>query len=234
MEAIASRSQEMDHSKSIKERLKELAHLYKVSRYKVQRGGLVNVDAPMPNAGGDSTRGDGGNERGDGVSRKPKGGGAVGGVYSVFLKDDGAPGREVSADFFPRVKWVCLADGTRSPGDMEDRAAQYLESQNLLLINADFRVFTDMIDTWTRDYDSRQASSAGMRETVKSSVHSWFQQALEEAVIGLQALRGSKQWSVEDLQGAWSEIGLTAVVMQRYHVYNCVKRELGSKLGPLK
>jgi hypothetical protein len=64
-------------------------------------------------------------------------------------------------------------------------------------------------------------------------VHGWFEQALVEAVIGVQALNGSKEWNVAQIETALSEEALTLAVMPRYHVYNSVRRELGSKLGKL-
>jgi hypothetical protein len=66
---------------------------------------------------------------------------------------------------------------------------------------------------------------------VTTAVRNWFQQALEETVIGIRSLQKAREWSDEDILKAVSEEALTAAVMQRYHVYNSVKRELGSKLG---
>lgn len=65
------------------------------------------------------------------------------------------------------------------------------------------------------------------------AVRNWFEQALIKTVIGVQALKDSKEWSIGDIDKALSEEALTAAVMQRYHVSNSVKRELGSKLGKL-
>ena len=69
---------------------------------------------------------------------------------------------------------------------------------------------------------------------VEKSVRDWFEQALVETVIGVQALKDSKEWSVEEIDKALSEEALTATVMSRYHVNNSVKRELGTKLGKLQ
>lgn len=52
-----------------------------------------------------------------------------------------------------------------------------------------------------------------------------------ETVIGVQAMRSSKEWSPENIEQALSEEALTAAVMQRYHVMFAVKREIGSKLS---
>jgi hypothetical protein len=113
---------------------------------------------------------------------------------------------------------------------MEDRAARFLLDQNILFINADFRVFTDMIDRCNRDL----GKGAAANQFVVAAVQSWFQQALEETVIGIRALQKSREWSDGDIQTATSEEALTTAVMQRYHVYNSVRRELGSKLGKIQ
>jgi hypothetical protein len=68
-------------------------------------------------------------------------------------------------------------------------------------------------------------------EIVQEVVRAWFEQALVESVIGVQALKDSREWSIDDIAKALSEEALTTTVMQRYHVINSVKRELGSRLG---
>lgn len=234
MEAIASRVAETDHSKSIRERLKVMLDLFKVSRYKPTADGHLQVGDPLPNAGGRIPRGEGGSGKGTATGSKPSGGDAVGGIYSTFLKNDGIPGREARPDLFPKVVWVSVKDGTREHGDIEDKAAHYLQDQHLLRINADFRVFTDMVDHWVDTYSKEHASLSGLRDIVRDSVHSWYEQALTETIIGLQALRGSKEWHGDILDYAWSDAALTSVVMQRYHPYNSIKRELGTKIASLR
>ena len=234
MEEIASRASETDHSKSIRDRLKAMLYLFKISRYKPTQNGTLQIAEPTPNAGGRLPRGDGGTGKGGTGSAKASGGGAVGGVYSTFLKADGQTGREARPDMFPKVVWVSVKDGTREQGEIEDKAARYLEEQHLLKINADFRVFTDMIEHWVDIYSKEHGASAGLSEIVRDSVHNWYEQALTETVLGLQALRGSKEWPTNQLQDAWSESALSSVVMQRYHPYNSIKRELGTKVAPLK
>ncbi len=234
LEEIASRASETDHSKSIRERLKVMLDLFKVSRYKPTHNGPLQIAEPTPNSGGRLVRGDGGSGRGGSGGSKPTGGGAVGGIYSAFLKADGQLGREARPDLFPKVVWVSVKEGTRSQGEIEDKAALYLEDQHVLKINADFRVFTDMIDHWVDMYSKEHGPISGLREVVLDSVHNWYEQALTETIIGLQALRGSKEWPTDQLQAAWSESALSSVVMQRYHPFNSIKRELGTKVASLK
>ena len=128
---------------------------------------------------------------------------------------------------FPGV--VPEGGNSREPGDIEDRAARFLIEQNELLMNGDFRVFVDMMTRWAREYRER----AGVFDIVQDVVRSWFAQALVETVIGIQALKDAREWSVEDVEGALSEEALTAAAMSRYHVNNAVRRELASRLGRL-
>jgi hypothetical protein len=114
--------------------------------------------------------------------------------------------------------------------DLEDRAARFLLDQNLLLINADFRVFKDMITRWHKEFGGGDT----VKNTVQEVVRTWFEQALVETVMGVQALQASKEWAQQQIQAALSEEALTAAVMQRYHVNNSIKRELGAKLGKLQ
>jgi len=112
---------------------------------------------------------------------------------------------------------------------MEDRAAKFLDDKNLLLINADFRVFSDMVGHFEKEFNVPEA-----RPLVQDAVRGWFEQALVETVLGVQGLANSKEWTPAQVSCAVSEEALTAAVMQRYHVHFAVKRELGSKMGGRK
>lgn len=226
MDEVAAGSSATDHAKTIRERLKSFMDLYKVSRYRLTPTGDTLVD-PRQSRGGQPSRTETTTHAGSG-SRGGKGG-TAGGVYSVFQKRDGVPGEAFRSDPFPKVQWISVSDGTRERGDIEDRAARYLVDQNVLQINADFRVFEDMTKRWLREFGDQPA----VKEIVQEAVRSWFEQALVETVLGVQALKDSKEWSVEEIEKALSEESLTATVMPRYHVHNSVKRELGSKLGKI-
>src|SRR6185503_14573476 len=125
----------------------------------------------------------GGGGGGGGGSKSQKAG-PVGGIYATFLKNDGVPGSEVKPDMFPKVAWVSRADGTRESEEIEDKAARYLPERHMLKINADFRVFGDMIQHWMERYAKEHGETAGLRDIVKDSVHDWYEQALVETVIG--------------------------------------------------
>lgn len=228
MEEISAAALNTDHEKTIRDRLKPMLDLYRVTRYRPSKNATDNVDddtlvtggAPRPR---DRPATPGGN------SRSGTAGGTAGGVYGVFQKDDGQPADPIQPDVFPKVKWVSASDEppTRTVGDIEDRAARFLPEQNTLLINADFRVFTDMVDRWVK----KSPRVPGARAVCEDEIRSWFEQTLVEAVIGVQALKESKEWSMAHIQSALSEEALTLAVMPRYHVENCAKRGIRSKLG---
>src|ERR1700694_2650748 len=97
-------------------------------------------------------------------------------------------------------------------------------------INSDFRVFADMVTKFVNDY----GGSAALKDTVEDAVRAWFEQALVETVIGIQAMKNAKEGALQDIENALSEEALTAAVMPRYHVPNSVKRELGLSSARLK
>ncbi len=220
----AADATETDHSKSIRERLKDVIELFKISRYKPVSDGNILVDTDQLARGGMA----GSAQTTTRAKRERNSSGGTGGnVYAVFEKTDGIPAKKAKPDVFPTVRWVSIKDRTREYGDIEDRAAKYLSDQNLLLINADFRAFADMVLHFTKEFHDYP----GIADIARDAVHAWFEQALVETVIGIQGLRGSKEWSELQIENAYSEEALTTAIMQRYHVLNSVKRELGSKLG---
>ncbi|MDE2462598.1 MAG: hypothetical protein KGO02_02610 [Alphaproteobacteria bacterium] len=227
MEAAAAASQASDHKDSIKDRLKQIEDLFKLSRYRPTKGGSLSVSGESQAAGG-GTRSS--NSKSSGASQAGENAGVVPSVYSLFLTANGVPGSEVKPDAFPRTVWVSVSLGTRLPGDLEDRAAKYLERDNMLQINADFRVFTDMIRRWSEHF----SAVPGAQAVVTEVVHEWFEQSLVEAVLSSNALRNAQHWSIESVRQMLSEESLTAVVLPRWHIEQSIKRALGSKFGAIK
>ena len=227
-----------DHTKSIKERLRDIMDLYRVSRYKPSPEGAFTSD-PLSGARLKSAPDAAGAGRSAGTNPDRDSGAAtgatgkrqsdVGNIYHLFEKKDGTASTRIKTDPFPETKWVSISDNTRQSGDLEDRAAKFLKEQNLLFVNADFRVFSDMIDHfWTL-----LGKQPGTRDAVQDVVRAWFEQAIVETILGIQAMRNSKEWSDADIEKSLSEESLTAVVMQRYHVNYAVRRELGAKFGKI-
>lgn len=226
MEEITSGATASDHQKAIRERLNAIKTLFKFTRYRYTPQGdkLVEGDGTggTPRSGGGSRSG-----RGHGTGGR---GGRAGNIYGLFLSDDGQPAESINGAVQPEVRWVTAADKTRTSGFLEDRAAKFLPEQNLLQINGDFRGFTDLIDRWSELY----AHVPGGRRDIVDVCREWFEQSLVETVLGVQSLKDSPRWTIEDYASCLSEEALTASVMPRYHIDVAVKRALGAKLGTLK
>jgi hypothetical protein len=229
VEEVGASSVGQDHRSSVRERLKQILDLFRVSRYRPVATSSTMVE-DVPGAGGMLREGGGvRTERGSGKTGRA--GGRAGDIYALFQTPRGRPGEEVRSLIpDPKVQWISAQDGTRTPPDLEDRAAKYLPEQDLIFINADFRLFNDMVERWSRKY----SHTTGAPPIVKSVVREWFEQQLIEAVMGALALRGSNQWTMQDFEKLWSEEGLTAVVLPRYHIDQNVKRALGARLGSLR
>ncbi len=227
---------EKDHISGIKDRLKAVMDLYKVSRYRPAPEGVYLSDesstvrvgrSPLSGAKSASGGGTGSEVGATSVGQRE---GEVGNIYHLFEKKGGVPSDKSAADPFPTVKWVSVENGGRDAGDqLEDKAATFISTQNTLLVNADFRVFKDMIGRLCKEKDA--GPGPGLQDAVREIVHQWFEQALVETVIGIQQLKGSKEWGPEEIERALSPEALTSAVMQRYHVYIACKREVGAKFG---
>lgn len=226
-----------DHVNSIKDRLKNVMDLYKVSRYRpVPQGRYIADELSSINVA--ATR-DGGKRAGGAGAKKlgsQAGGDSpglrdedIGSILHAFQAKKGEASEKVEIDPFPKVSWVSREEGNRDDDQMEDRAAQYLPGQNHLIINGDFRVFKDMTVRLAKEYSKTEG--VDLSGAVQDVVRAWFEQALVETVIGIQQLKGSREWGPDKIEGALSEESLTATVMQRYHVHIACKRELGAKLG---
>lgn len=232
MERIGAGSDSQDHLRSIWDRLKAIRDLFQLSRYRAAKKGALQVDQDDERPNDDIVIVDPEPEPEPEEPRVPRtrSTSKTDRVFSAFLKAGGVPGEEMEGDEGPRVEWVSVHLGTRSSGDMEDRAAKYLEDQDLILVNADFRVFEDMINRWLERYAGVPAAAENIREVVRE----WFAQQLVEAVVGAKALRGSREWPGDSIKALWSEEALTAVVMPRYHVDVSIKRALGARFGSLR
>jgi hypothetical protein len=208
----------------------------KVSRYRPAPAGVYLSDESSAVRVGRSpfsgAKSEGGGGTGYQVGAATKGDkdGQIGNIYHLFEKKDGTPSEKSTVDPFPVVKWVSIKNSGRTEDDgMEDKAAKFIQNQNTLLVNADFRVFTDMVARLCKEKDTGLGS--GVESVVEEVVHQWFEQALVETVIGVQQMRGSKEWGPDEIVRALSPEALTSAVMQRYHVYIACRRDLGAKFG---
>ncbi len=229
MEEVAAGIPDDDHRKAIRDRLKSIRDLFQLSRYKPTLGGTVTVNPASTTVGGQRGTGNGGSGPSTGGGNR---GGRTGNIYARHRAKTGVKANEVDDLPDVTVKWVSVTNGTRNPGDIEDRAAKYLRDQNVLLINEDFRGVTDLIDRWTKAYKGVLVGP-NMLEVIKDTVKEWHEQSLIETVLGALALDGSPEWTTEQFNRAISEEALTAACLSRYHVDMAVKRTLGQRIQSL-
>jgi hypothetical protein len=230
MDAVIAGTQSENHKEAIQERLRSYEKLFRLSRYRKRASGSLNIGEQNISRRRRPTVTEEERPPSEEQGPKPKKD-PTGRLLAAMLAEQGEPGEPDTSrkQDLPEVKWVSEAEGTRTAGVLEDRAATYIRESNLIQANADFRVFNDMVDYWCKEYDVEPGN-----QSIGDAVHEWFEQALVETVLGCQALQDEQRWSPDDINTALSEEALTAAVMQRYHVANAVKRTLGARLGSLK
>ena len=120
---------EKDHTSGIKDRLKAVMDLYKVSRYRPTPEGVYLSDETStarvgrsPFSGAKSAGGGGvGSEVGaTSVGQRD---GEIGNIYHLFEKKGGVPSDKSAADPFPIVRWVGIENGRDAGDQLEDKAA---------------------------------------------------------------------------------------------------------------
>lgn len=225
MDQILSQADTGNYEDEVKKRLREIKELLRMTRYRRTTAGPISAAGELP--GGASVLTDETREPRRKTSSKPKLGGSTSDLYAAFLTDEGDAAVELKhRDNTPKVEWVSIVDRTREQGDLEDKAARYIPEQNLIMANADFRGFQRVMEVLSESYSNADPSM------IKQTVRAWSTLQLVEAVLGIQSLQGSPEWSSQqDLQSALSEEALTTVVMVRYASISQMRRQLGYQVG---
>jgi len=215
------------HDKSIRERLKSVRDLYKISRFRIKTGGTIEVDEDTLtlNKTGHTFGGSG-----SGTGKRGSNPGSIKDLLTQIRKPGGPKAEEVKSDMFPDVRWVSISDGTRESDEMVDRAATYYERDNLIKANRDFQGYTDIIEVLGKQF--ADAPNAG--ELIADVVYEVFEQQLVEVVTGALSFKGRKHWTSDDFDSAVSDEALTAAVMVRYYPIQTANRQLKQRLQKLE
>jgi hypothetical protein len=217
------------HGETIRDRLKAISQFFKLSRYKRASTGRP-VGDPTTETKSRVGSGTGETDGGTGTYRRLGDAKAAGLLEALLLsgvKDGGVVVTEITPDKFPEVRWVSVADGTRASEDLDDRAAEYLERDNLIRANADFQGFVDVVKHFAEQY----GDVPGAENLIRDEVQEVFEQQLIEVVAGALAFRNRPRWSPEEFKQALSEEALTAACMCRYHLVAQIKRGIAAKIG---
>lgn len=225
MDGIVACAEIRDHREAIRRRLRDIRDLFRLSRYRRNPRGNLSVAGSQT---GGNPRVNGGPGGGNSTGGRTGGsGGGAGALYNAYLAVGGETASEIATRVNePDVTWVSVANGSRAvDDDLEDRAARYDETGNVIYANSDFRVYTDMMQEVGRRYPGVPV------DEVKSVVEEWFEQQLVEAVLGARSLRGSPEWDTTSLEQAVSPIALTTAVLPRYSMMRMISRVLGARFG---
>lgn len=209
------------HAESIRERLKGLKELFRVSRYRMRKDGelMADPDAPTEFGTGHEPRTDAP------VNRSRPGEGAKPGALATSLFADlvdqkGVAVEVIQPDPFPNVQWCEETESLR------DRAAEYLPPSNLIVANRDFQALKDLVDYFARQYKD----APELVQVIDDAVREAFEQVLIECVAGALSFKNRQHWNLTEFERAISREALTTAVMQRYWMVSHIKRILGAKL----
>ncbi len=96
-----------------------------------------------------------------------------------------------------------------------------------MTINAHFRIYTGMVNNWSRRYEG----VVGARAAIEARVGEWYEQQFSEVILGARNLAGSPHWRDEDVNDLLSPRSLTTAVLPRVAVALHQKKSLGQQLG---
>lgn len=230
-----------NHSESIRERLKQILHLYVVSRYRARANGGASADPEsgiktnmgrtqqsdpdeMEDHTEDETEEVEEKKKYRRQSRRP---GDTAREALIAAMEGGTAADEIVADPLPLFYWLSEKSGSRSAGDhLEDRAAYYQMKSNTIEANADFQGFTDIVDEVYKNY----AHIDGAYEIVKTATQEAYELQLNEVVMGALSMRNRRKWTGEQFEGALSPEALTTAVMCRYHQLIWIHRTVKNAL----
>ncbi|MDB5618101.1 ATP-binding protein [Tardiphaga sp.] len=210
------------HADSIRERLKSLKELFRISRYRRSSKGALraNPDFEVPLGTAHSTEGNQGSINGAGGTGVQSGALATSLLSELVDDESGVPADLVSPDPFPKLSWLEETESLR------DRAAEYLPSDNQIVANKNFLGLTDLISYFSKNHHDTPELLPVIEDVVKEA----FEQVLIESVAGALSLRNRQHWNLDDFDRAISREALTTVVMQRYWMCSHIRRTLGSKI----
>lgn len=225
LDGLLDASTKDSHTESIRERLKNLKALYKLSRYRPRKDGPILAVEDSAAEYGTGQMGKG--ERGASATKGGSAGDIAGSLATALLTSlaqgqVGVPSVAVEPDPFPKVRWVGVEGNTQ----LIDRAAEYVQPDHVILANKDFQGVQDLIAYFGKIY----GDNPDVLQLIDDEVRQAFEQALTECVAGALSLKNRKHWNPTEFEAALSREALTTAVMPRYWMVSHVRRVLGSKI----
>jgi len=224
-EDASEKATDEDLSKDAEKILRDWMKDFAIPKFAVEEDADIEVSEPI-DQGGIPKSGDLDDSRPgeDESSSNPNG--ETGNQYSDFIKPKGKKGKETKGqDFIPKVEWVTPENHTH----LEDRAAQYIRIHNRLLINEEFRGFTQLINTILAE---KGGNKPGAKGVVVEATKLHYQVSICETIIRVQMLKkGGKTWKQDDIDSALSAVALTTSVMSHKLMHEKITRLAAIKIG---
>lgn len=129
---------------------------------------------------------------------------------STIKNPTGEPSKKINPrQDLPEIKWISLENGTRSPGELEGRAAEYAENVHTLTINSDHFLFKQQLDYWTKQYSGIPGADAGILEIVRDV----YSGELSLRIMHARSLEGTLTWEPSKFSQLLSPEALTLAVL---------------------
>lgn len=94
----------------------------------------------------------------------------------------------------PECEWISIANGKRTEGDLEGRAARYVQTKHLIQVNGDFPLFEQVILHWI----AKHGGAPGSEEKIKVCVRDVYSLDLIAKVVHAYAMKGTPTWESQD------------------------------------
>jgi hypothetical protein len=224
MDEIIDRTDSRSNRDQLVARLKEIeAMLKKTIRYATDDDGSVNAEVPAP--GGVPAEGKPQPE--DNPPGGPTGG--ITGHIERLLRsptgDRARPKKKKAA--VPDFVWLSKAEGSRTPGYLEDRAAVYEAGTNTVYVNKDFRTFKTVKKAIQKSIPN--ISNAG--ETIAMLE---FETVLAETVMNLIQMEDTEYWTAQEVEAQFSPEAMTMALFHNFHIIHAAQEEAKKKITRAK
>ena len=141
------------------------------------------------------------------------------------IKKDSSADLQKIANLFPYVEWTT---DEKSP-QLVGRAAEYVENNNTILANQNFKGFIDL----SKYFESKYGDTPEANLQIKICVAEAIEQVLMECTAGVLSLKDQPHWNPNQVNQGLTKEALTTSVMQRYWLVEQIDTQLKTKIQTL-
>ena len=224
-----------DDIKDIKKQLKKFMKYFNISHYQKRPDGELENVIEIGNLSG-------GFRGGEGNIKNPTIGPNAGKTAELLsvLEDVKKRKEKVKmekADPWPNIIWVTNQENrnddeeVREDGEIEDKLAEFHDSQNTIKANMDFEGYKDLMRQFSEEYEG-YADPDVLNNTVIKVVRTEITKMLLQHVAYAKYLKGrNKYWKTEEFENMISSEVLTSILAQKATLIPQIKRQIQAKLG---